>query len=304
MKVLKQELISKCNALTTFKSEHKEGTEKMKHALNEHKKTCNNLSLRLEQNELKVQHSETKFRNLQRALFQKTKEVEKFKIESGFGARCSEASSSELSKIVKQMSIGQIKLQRLEEQLENLRGELEEKNTMIQDQTDLLKAIKLQLQDATEINERKLLKKDSEIEVLQKDADFINKKLGDEVRKNNRLVKNKEIEIERLQDKVQMLEIKMDNSTPEGSPTKVSEDEKKRSKFNYEAHWVIEENLRERISELKKDLAGKKETIESITCERDSIETQLIQVKTQLANSEFEKYQIHMSPEMDESDDE
>jgi len=304
MKVLKQELISKCNALSAYKSEHKEETERLKKALIDQRNKCSGLTLRLEQNEFKMQHSETKLRNLQRTLIQKTKEVEKCKIKSRVGGKNDESPDAELNTITKQMSLDQLKLQKSEDQQEVLRKELEEKDNMIQDQADLLKAIKLQMEEANEISEQKLHKKISEIEVLRKDIDFKNKNLEDEVRKNSRLVKNKDIEIERLQDKVQMLEIKMAKVTPKGSPVKVSKDEKKQSDFNYQAHYVIEENLRERISELKKDLAEKKETIESITSERNSIETQLIHVKTQLANSEFEKYQFHMSPDMDDSDDE
>jgi hypothetical protein len=298
--VLKQELISKSNELVITKEEYKSSLDSLKKCLREEKKKCSEITLKIEQQELKQKHSETKIKNLERSLMQKTKENEKLKIEQKIGS--SEEIDSELMKFTKEMSLSSLKLQRSEDQQQKLKKDLEEKNKIIQDQDEIIKALKHQLQESNEIQEEKLRKKQSEIALLQRDIEFTNKKHEDEIRKNNRIVKNKDIEIERLQDKVQMLEIKMERSTPEGSPAKESNDEKKQSNFNYAAHWVIEENLRERISELKKELTDKKETIETLTAERDNMETQLIKVKTQWANSELQNAQIRMSPEKDESE--
>lgn len=96
----------------------------------------------------------------------------------------------------------------------------------------------------------------------------------------------------------------MNQLVPDGSPMKKSFVEEKQNKFNYEAHWVIEENLRERISELKRDLAEKKSLIDTVTAERDMMETQLIKVKAEWANSELERAQMHLSPSKSDSDDE
>lgn len=54
--------------------------------------------------------------------------------------------------------------------------------------------------------------------------------------------------------------------------------------------------MRERITELKKELNAQKEANEKVTAERDSLETQLIKVKTEWAIAELERAKDSMSP--------
>ena len=124
------------------------------------------------------------------------------------------------------------------------------------------------------------------------------------MRKNTRAIKNKDIEIERLQDKIKMLELKLGNSATDNNADSESTEKKEiQKKFNYEAHWVIEENLRERIFELKKEINTLKENNEKITAERDSMESQLIRVKTEWANAELSRAKNDLSPTKNDYND-
>lgn len=141
-----------------------------------------------------------------------------------------------------------------------------------------------------------LRKEKVKLRSCRKTSTSLRNKYEDEVRKNTRAIKNKDIEIERLQDKIKMLEIKVDSLPIDKQSVNESFEESKQKKFNYEAHWVIEENLRERISELKKEINTLKGLNEKITAERDSIESQLIRVKTDWANSELSRAKQVLSP--------
>lgn len=269
--------------IANMKVQRKLEMDTLRGELLKQKDKCREAESKLQQRDSKVQDLEMKIRNLE--AFRRSKDSDETRSPQKAGGKVLEDLELDLHKVTKELSLNNIKCKRLEDQNAGLRKELEEKCRMIKDQDSLIKDLKCQLQESAEVNHKKLTQRESEIRVLQKDVDFTNKKLEDEVRKNNRAIKAKEIEIERLQDKVQMLELKTTNSPDDPAP------EKGKVKFNYEAHWVIEENLRERISELKKELNSQKEANEKLTAERDSMESQLIRVKTEWAMAELEREQ-------------
>lgn len=166
-------------------------------------------------------------------------------------AKITEEKEAELYKMSKEFTIKSLQLQKSENDHLEMRKELEDKRKIIEDQDKLIKSLGNQLNEANEELEEKLRKKESFTQWLKKDHEFTIEKLEEELRKSNRNSKTRDIEIERLQDKIQMLEIKLENSWPDDGESEQSVDETKQSNFNYAAHWVIEENLRERITELK-----------------------------------------------------
>jgi chromosome segregation ATPase len=273
-----------------MKIQHQAELTILKQELLKEKDKSRELNSKNEQIEMKAQHSETKIKNLEKSLSQLPKKTRPDNLDA------------EYKKIAKELSLATIKLQRSEDQYIDVKRELENMKKLIEDRDGLIKEMRFQLQEAGGVYDEKVRKKESEIQVLQRDMDFTAKKHEDQIRKHQREVKGKDIEIERLQDKVQMLEIKLEN-TDDGIASQESFDEKRQSKFNYEAHWVIEENLRERISELKKELTNWKATIEEINAQKDSFEDQLIKVKTQWANSELERALMHMSPDKNSNSD-
>lgn len=187
-------------------------------------------------------------------------------------------------------------MQKSEDDRLELRKEIEDKKKDIEDQDKLIKDLGIQINELNEVMEEKLRRKQAEIQSYLKDLVYKDELAAKYKRQHDRSLKSKDFEIERLQDKVKMLEIKLDNSSPSKGSMEQSFEEEKQSKFNYAAHWVIEENLRERITDLKKELASERASLEEMTASRDSIEQQLIQVKAEWANAELERAQMGMEP--------
>ena len=205
LKILKQEIIARVEEISRLKTQSSADQSILKSELQQERSKSINTSAKLEQAELKLTHADTKIRNLERSLLQKTKELEKLKIDSRMGG-CGDSEQS-LSQLSKDLAMANLKAKRAEESTYQLQQDLEESRKMISEQAHLIKEIKTQLEEATEIHQEKLRKKDSEIKVLQRDIDFTRQKYEEENRKNARGLKNKDIEIERLQDKVHMLEV-------------------------------------------------------------------------------------------------
>lgn len=290
------------NEIANLKAQRKLEIDSLRSELIQEKDRNKDLDSILLQNELKIQSFELKVRNLETSLSQKDSRGESLK-SSPRKNRGTEELESEILKLTKEISLNNIKIKRSEELNAAYKKESEEKNRINLEQSQLIKELRIQLQEQTELNESKLTQRENEIKVLQKDVDFTTKRFEDEVRKSTRALKNKDIEIERLQDKIKMLEIKVDSIPSDKQSVNESFEETKQKKFNYEAHWVIEENLRERISELKKEINTLKGNNEKITAERDSIESQLIRVKTEWANAELNRAKQVLSPRNGEYSD-
>jgi hypothetical protein len=200
LKVLKQEIVARTEDISNMKIQHQAEIIILKQELLKSKETSRELSSKHEQIGIKAQHSETKIKNLEKSLSQLPKKSNQDNLEY------------EYRKISKDLSLTSIKLKRSEDQYIDTKRELENRKKLIEDRDSLIKEMRFQLQEAGGVYDEKVRKKESEVQLLQRDMDFAANKHEDQVRKHQRAIKSKDIELERLQDKVQMLEIKLENA--------------------------------------------------------------------------------------------
>lgn len=206
--VMKQEIQAKSSEIDNLKKEKNEALDTLRVELFKEKDIAREIGNNLEQKEIKIQHCETKIKNLEKTLVQKTKELESSKIGSKFATNDNSDFENELSKLRKELSLYEIKFKRAEDQQISMRKELADKSQLISDQDQLIKDLKNQIGENKEVWDTKLKQKESEVKMMQRDIDFLNEKHNNEISGLKRQLKNKDIEIERMQDKVQMLEIK------------------------------------------------------------------------------------------------
>ena len=173
-------------------------------------------------------------------------------------------------------------------------------------------------------HEDKINKLEQKIEILMKEKaedrekiDKLESELNNDTNDTNPLSKyiNNRYDLNEINDNssqnvlIKSQSMGNDNSTPfnrisNGSYSQdQSYDDEVQSRFSHEAHRKIEENLRERITELKKELNEQKLETQKVTAERDLLQTQLIQLKVDWANSELERAQSSMSPEKADYDE-
>lgn len=200
LKVLKQEIVARTEDISNMNIQHQTEITILKQELLKTKETSRELSSKHEQIGIKAQHSETKIKNLERSLSKLPNKSNQDNLES------------EYKKISKYLSLTSIKLKRSEDQYVDTKRELENNKKLIEDRDSLIKEMRFQLQEAGGVYDEKVRKKESEVQLLQRDKDFATSKHEEQVRKHQRTIKSKDIELERLQDKVQMLEIKLENA--------------------------------------------------------------------------------------------
>lgn len=133
VEVLKKEIQSKGEEIERIKNEKNHELDALRLELFSEKDIAREIGNNLEQKEMKIQHCETKIRNLEKSLKQKTKEIETSRIGSKHSPQDTEELENEIMKLRKEISLKDDRLRRVEEEKTSLTRELAEKTQLVHD---------------------------------------------------------------------------------------------------------------------------------------------------------------------------
>ncbi|CAI2386257.1 unnamed protein product [Moneuplotes crassus] len=297
--IWKQELKIKKEELANLQAQSKAEITTLQEELQKERRLCQEMTSKVEILELKSPNS---------SMDMKQSENTRSQTIGGFNDRSSEKrntfslannSNLELMKARKDIDRTRNMLEKLEEEQTELKKELEVKKAAISRQekeiTELEETSRSTIIDLKET----IRKKEGQMEVMSKDFEFNLSKHKNEISKAKMETKHREFEIEELQDKITALEMRLKKPGEETS----DDQSDKPKEFNYAAHWVIEENLRDRIRELKKETQTHIDKFNNSEKERTDLEAKLIEVKTRLANSELDRALLGLGSDNEEGEE-